>query len=846
MSLLNFPDYPFNGQIYPVVPLPNQTQYEWEAATSTWRIIRAGGGVERLIAGPNISLSPPEGVGVVTVSATGGGGGGTVTQVTGTLPIVVGGTTAFPVVSINPATTLSPGSLSAADKTKLDGLSNYTLPAATTATLGGVIPDGTTISVTPSGAISVINNSDWLLTGSNLAPTNRANAVQVGGTDVNPAINLAADGRIRTVQTGDVGNVSLAVGGQTYGLYNPDATSIAVSAGAVKKMQWDSVGVQLPGLANATQRTLYLNAAGYINAVDGLPGTVTEVTADLPLEVTFGDTTPNITVRSATTSARGVVQLNDTNTGESNTAQAATANMIWFLQQQINALANASNLTLAGLFDASTSRVTVTTPDGDTAGFIVNQDLPIAAPANKDYFVIITVGGTYDPPGGGGPYDTSKGDWFLSDGAEWLWLDVTDTSVSEVTATEPIVLTGNPSSPNITITEATQTDPGSMSAADKQRIDKTVVSDVDLVPGSDSIYNMVSLSQTAYDALSSKSFDTLYVILQCDLPPYGCRTDVNPYCVTDFTYAWDGCTELTFFPQLDTSSGIIFTRAWSYCWGLTSFPLIDTSKGTDFSFAWRNCYSLTSFPLIDTSNGTNFESAWDMDLLERAGDYSDLAFFPLLDVSKGTNFSFTWQKCDSLTSFPQLNMSSGLEFFQTWYGCTSLTSFPLLDVSSGVNFVGAWGNCTSLTSFPLLDTSKGTNFGSAWGNCNSLGSFPILNTSSGEGFFYAWSGCIGLTSFPSLDFSSGLYFNGAWYGCTNLVSFPANIFDTCMATAFEEAWQFCALNQTSVDNILVSINTAGQPNGILSIDGGTSSPPGPAGLAAKAALEARGWTVNTN
>lgn len=36
------------------------------------------------------------------------------------------------------ATSSAPGFMSAADKTKLDGLKNYTLPAATTTALGGV------------------------------------------------------------------------------------------------------------------------------------------------------------------------------------------------------------------------------------------------------------------------------------------------------------------------------------------------------------------------------------------------------------------------------------------------------------------------------------------------------------------------------------------------------------------------------------------------------------------------------------------------------------------------------------------------------------------------------------
>jgi hypothetical protein len=70
-----------------------------------------------LVAGTNISISPtPDGP---SISATGGAGG--VTAVTGTLPIVsTGGTT--PAISIDAATTSASGSMSAADKTKLDGI----------------------------------------------------------------------------------------------------------------------------------------------------------------------------------------------------------------------------------------------------------------------------------------------------------------------------------------------------------------------------------------------------------------------------------------------------------------------------------------------------------------------------------------------------------------------------------------------------------------------------------------------------------------------------------------------------------------------------------------------------
>jgi hypothetical protein len=125
----------------------------------------------------------------------------------------------------------------------------------------------------------------------------------------------------------------------------------------------------------------------------------------------------------------------------------------------------------------------------------------------------------------------------------------------------------------------------------------------------------------------------------------------------------------------------------------------------------------------------------------------------------------------------------------------------------------------------------------------------LLDVSNGVSFYGAWNNCISLTSFPLLDVSSGTNFNGAWFDCNSLTTFPAGMFDSCStsnSSAFSFAWQSCALNQTSVDNILVSLDTSGITNKIVHINGGTSSAPGAAGLAAKASLEGKGWTVLTN
>jgi hypothetical protein len=346
--------------------------------------------------------------------------------------------------------------------------------------------------------------------------------------------------------------------------------------------------------------------------------------------------------------------------------------------------------------------------------------------------------------------------------------------------------------------------------------------------------------------------------------------------VTNFASAWSGCSSLTSFPLINTAAGTNFGNAWQNCSSLTSFPLINTAAGTNFGAAWINCSSLTSFPLINTAAGTNFSLAWF--------GCSSLTSFPLINTAAGTNFGNAWQNCSSLTSFPLINTAAGTSFFQAWRSCTSLTSFPLINTAAGTSFNAAWANCSSLTSFPLINTAAGTNFGNAWAFCSSLTSFPLINTAAGTNFNRAWAVCSSLTSFPLIDTSSGTNFSVAWSACTSLTAFPAldfdaavglasdasntetglratwqnctsladfpaNLFDNTTCTRYLDAFNNCALTAQSIENILVSINTANTSNGNLTLSGGTnanSSTWSTAANNAYIALVGRGWTITQN
>jgi hypothetical protein len=212
-----------------------------------------------------------------------------------------------------------------------------------------------------------------------------------------------------------------------------------------------------------------------------------------------------------------------------------------------------------------------------------------------------------------------------------------------------------------------------------------------------------------------------------------------------------------------------------------------------------------------------------------------------------TNFTDAWSGCNQLYSFPLLNVKFGITFTNAWKNCSNINSFPaLLDVSNGTAFDNAWSGCSSLLNFPMLNTSNGVNFEGTWSQCLNIRDFPQLNVGNGISFRYTWSNCASLTDFPILDFGSGLDFRFAWNNCLSLATFPPELFDSCTATQFNNAWSNCALNQTSVDNILVSLDVAGQSGGTVDINGGSSSAPGPSGIAARDNLISKGWTVNTN
>lgn len=117
----------------------------------------------------------------------------------------------------------------------------------------------------------------------------------------------------------------------------------------------------------------------------------------------------------------GVTTITD-NVNSSSIDSALSANQGRLLQQQINALVLSNNLTFAGLI-GGTGVMTFVTPEGTLQGFVSGSPLPGPSVTNDEYFVIVESAGGFTPPGGLFTVVT-QGDWFLSTGIVWQFLNV--------------------------------------------------------------------------------------------------------------------------------------------------------------------------------------------------------------------------------------------------------------------------------------------------------------------------------------------------------------------------------------------------------------------------------------
>lgn len=183
-----------------------------------------------------------------------------------------------------------------------------------------------------------------------------------------------------------------------------------------------STGVVPGTYGNSTNIARFtVNAQGRITSAVNVP--LALATTISPGVVRVGanlSVTPTgvLSVPNSSTTVRGAVQLVD-NTATNDATKALTAAAGYNLQQQIDNINIRNNLTFAGTINGSTGQMLQVTAEGVAAGFVSGSVLPAPSLVNAEYFVIVTVPGTFTPTGSP-TVAANDGDWLVSDGATWL------------------------------------------------------------------------------------------------------------------------------------------------------------------------------------------------------------------------------------------------------------------------------------------------------------------------------------------------------------------------------------------------------------------------------------------
>jgi surface protein len=162
-----------------------------------------------------------------------------------------------------------------------------------------------------------------------------------------------------------------------------------------------------------------------------------------------------------------------------------------------------------------------------------------------------------------------------------------------------------------------------------------------------------------------------------------------------FAETFNGCSNLTTIPEIDTSSASTMLKMFASCSKLTSIPKLNTSKVSNFRMTFVGCSNLTTIPEIDTSSAT--------DMYETFKSCSKLTSIPKLNTSKVQDLTSTFAECKALTTIPEIDTSSATSFYDMFYNCSALTSIPKLNSSKVTRMNRMFYSCSNLITVEGLD-----------------------------------------------------------------------------------------------------------------------------------------------
>ena len=239
------------------------------------------------------------------------------------------------------------------------------------------------------------------------------------------------------------------------------------------------------------------------------------------------------------------------------------------------------------------------------------------------------------------------------------------------------------------------------------------------------------------------------------------------------------------------------------------------------------------------------------------GSYTSLNTVSAPELLQADGIQLTGLSSLQTANFPKLISctSSGITFYASNPFTIVNLNFQSL-VSARLSINGPYCGIPSISSskFPAL-----TSISMQGGSANDLVSvdLPGVTELSNSGFSYnAYNSTFTTLNVPNIVTIKNYYLS--WNsnpGLTNVTLGTAGIlkkFDTNGSNPYIN-FQSCALNQTSVDNMLITLasldgtnGTTASYSGQLYLNGGSNASPSGAGQNARNILQSRGWYVATN
>lgn len=271
---------------------------------------------------------------------------------------------------------------------------------------------------------------------------------------------------------------------------------------------------------------------------------------------------------------------------------------------------------------------------------------------------------------------------------------------------------------------------------------------------------------------------------------------------------------------------------------LTDVDLHDVAVITDYFY-------VRDLPALQSFNANNLSYVGDYFQIDNMDNANTQFDFSNLKTIKGT-FYYTWN--DTLENTPQFPALETINNSMYIYYNTAIQNTMTFDSLRYVGYTAIYQN-SGMIDGPVFPALTSIGYFDMYDNDYMINppQFPALVTATSSFYFYNHNAVTTAPATPSLVSANYI----GWYDNTSMVS--GFDFSSIKQINGDVNISNCALNEASVDYILVTLANLDGTNGTTSYDNrnvylhnGTNAIPSATGLAAKATLEARGCTVYVN